>query len=204
MAHLREETLNTYLALLLDSYEGITATAERRSSTEAIDITIVHGTAVAPIPILVEAKIGNTPSKRREAARQARSRLAAAPRSLAFGLCYPIHLRDGAVSAQATQNALAGSTVAFAPVQRFGREPTWREGSVADLADSLRNTDLSRQLVADTIEYTVHKAADMLPTIMVRKNTRRLSNKIPRRVSMWVTFPDSLEPTPKPLRSMLG
>ena len=58
MAHLREETLNTYLALLVDGYEGITATAERRSSTEAIDITVVHGTAVAPIPILVEAKIG--------------------------------------------------------------------------------------------------------------------------------------------------
>ena len=74
MAHLREETLNTYLALLLDNYEGIEATAERRSSTEAIDITVVHGTAVAPIPILVEAKIGDTPAKRREAVRQARSR----------------------------------------------------------------------------------------------------------------------------------
>ena len=161
MAHLREETLNTYLALLLDSYEGITATPEKRSSTEAIDITVVHGTAVEPIPILVEAKIGKTPSKRREAVRQARSRLAA-PRSLAFGLCYPIHLRDGAVSAQATQNALAESIIAFAPVQRFGREATWREGSVADLADSLRNADLSRQLVADAIENTVRKAADML------------------------------------------
>ena len=102
MAHIREETLNTYLALLLDSYEGITATAEKRSSTEAIDITVVHGAAVEPIPILVEAKIGDTPSKRREAVRQARSRLAAPRRaSLAFGLCYPIHLRDGAVSAQA-------------------------------------------------------------------------------------------------------
>ena len=162
MAHLREETLNTYLALLLDNYEGITATAERRSSTEAIDITVVHGTAVAPIPILVEAKIGETPAKRRAAIRQARSRLATAPRSLAFGLCYPAHLRDGAVSAQATKNALAEATIAFAPVQRFGRETTWREGSVADFADSLRNADLSRQLVADTIEYTVRKAAGML------------------------------------------
>ena len=162
MAHLREETLNTYLALLLDNYEGITATAERRSSTEAIDITVVHGSAVAPIPILVEAKIGKTPSKRREAIRQARSRLATARRALAFGLCYPSHLRDGAVSAQATKNALAEATIAFAPVQRFRREPTWREGSVADFADSLRNADLSRQLVADTIEYTVRKAADML------------------------------------------
>ena len=158
MAHLREETLNTYLALLLDSYEGITATAEKRFSTEAIDITVVHGTAVEPIPILVEAKIGKTPSKRREAVRQARSRLAA-PRSLAFGLCYPTHLRDGAVSAQATKKALAESIIAFAPVQRFGREATWREGSVADLADSLRNADLSRQLVADAIENTVRKAA---------------------------------------------
>ena len=120
MAHLREETLNTYLALLLDSYEGITATPERRSSTEAIDITVVHGTAVEPIPILVEAKIGKTPSKRREAVRQARSRLVAAPpaRSLsAFAIRSTCG--TGAVSAQDTQNALAESIIAFAPVQRF-------------------------------------------------------------------------------------
>ena len=161
MAHIREETLNTYLALLLDSYEGITATPERRSSTEAIDITVVHGTTVEPIPILVEAKIGDTPSKRRGAARQARARLATSPRSLAFGLCYPAHLRDGSVSAQSTQNTLAESTIAFAPVQRFGQEPTWREGSVADLADSLRNADLSRQRIADAIEYTVRVVAGM-------------------------------------------
>ena len=44
----------------------------------------------------------------------------------------------------------------------IGREPTWREGTVADFADSLRNADLSRQRVADTIEHTVRKAADML------------------------------------------
>ena len=138
MAHLREETLNTYLALLLDGYKGITATAERRSSTEAVDITVVHGNAAAPIPILIEAKIGDTPAKRREAAKQARTRLVAAPNSIAFGLCYPIQLRDGAVSSKTTQRTLAESTIAFAPVQLFGREATWREGSVADLADSLR------------------------------------------------------------------
>lgn len=162
MAHLREETLNTYLALLLDSYEGITATAERRSSTEAIDVTVVHGSAAAPVPIFVEAKIGDTPSKRRSAAKQARSRLTDASRSLAFGLCYPTHLRDGSVSAQGTKSALAESTIAFAPVNRYGRELTWREGSVADFADSLRNADLSRQRVADAIEHTVREAADML------------------------------------------
>ena len=135
MAHLREETLNTYLALLLDGYKGITATAERRSSTEAVDITVVHGNAAAPIPILIEAKTGDTPAKRREAAKQARTRLVAAPNSLAFGLCYPIQLRDGAVSSKTTQRNLAESTIAFAPVQLFAREATWREGSVADLAD---------------------------------------------------------------------
>ena len=163
MAHLREETLNAYLALLLDNYEGIEATAERRTRTEAIDITVVHGTDMASIPILIEAKIGDTPAKRREAARDARSRLdSGAAGSLAFGLCYPAHLRDGAVSAQATKNALAEAVIAFAPVERSGREPMWREGSVADLADSLRNADLSRQLIADAIEHTVRKAADML------------------------------------------
>ena len=36
MAHIREETLNTYLALLLDSYEGITATPEKRFSTRRL------------------------------------------------------------------------------------------------------------------------------------------------------------------------
>ena len=119
MAHLREETLNTYLALLLDSFEGISATAERRSTAEAIDITVVHGSASAPVPIFIEAKIGDTPSKRRKAAQQARSRLAEHSRSLAFGLCYPDHLRDGSLSAQATQRALAESTIAFAPVSHY-------------------------------------------------------------------------------------
>ena len=47
-------------------------------------------------------------------------------------------------------------------MQRFGPEPTWREGSVADLADSLRNADLSRQRIADAIEYTVREVAGML------------------------------------------
>ena len=162
MPHLREETLNTYLALLLDSYEGISATAESRSSTGAIDITVVHGSALAPVPIFIEAKIGDTPARRRQAARQARSRLGARPRSLAFGLCYPTHLRDGSVSAQATQDALSESTIAFAPVRRYGNQLTWREGSVADLADSLRNADLSRQRVADTVTLTVREAAEML------------------------------------------
>lgn len=162
MAHLREETLNTYLALLLDSYEGISATAERRSTAEAIDITVVHGSASAPVPIFIEAKIGDTPSKRRNAAKQARSRLLEQARSLAFGLCYPDHLRDGSLSAQATQKALAESTIAFAPVNHYGGDLIWREGSVADLADSLRNADLSRQRVADTIAYTVREAAEML------------------------------------------
>lgn len=162
MEHLREETLNTHLALLLDEYDNISATPEKRSSTEAIDITVVHDSAVDPIPILIEAKIGITDSKRQKAAQQARSRLTAEPRALAFGLCYPTHLRAGTVSAHATKNALAKSTIAFAPVQRFEREPTWREGSIADLADSLRNADLSRQRIADSIEFTVRKAADIL------------------------------------------
>ena len=86
---------------------------------------------MASIPILIEAKIGDTPAKRRDAARDARSRLdSGAEGSLAFGLCYPAHLRDGAVSAQATKNALTEAVIAFAPVERSGREPMWREGSV--------------------------------------------------------------------------
>ena len=162
MAHLREETLNTYLALLLDSHEGITATAERRVSAEAIDITVAHEASAAPVPILIEAKIGQTPAKQRGAARQARSRLAAAPRVLAFALCYPLELRDGSISARATREALAAATLSFAPVPRFQREPTWRAGTVADLVAALRNVDLSRQRVAEAVEHAVREAARML------------------------------------------
>ena len=162
MANLREETLNTYLALLLDQYDGISATAERRSAGEAIDITVTHRNATTAIPILIEAKIGDSPSNRRNAIRQARSRLSTEPRALAWGLCYPAHLRDGSRSAQETQKALAESEITFAPAMRVDSNVTWREGTAADLADTLLNTDLSQKRVADSIEHTVRESADML------------------------------------------
>ena len=66
MANLREETLNTYLATLLDQYDGICATPEIRDGREAIDITVTHSNATAAIPILIEAKIGDSPANRRQ------------------------------------------------------------------------------------------------------------------------------------------
>ncbi len=162
MPHLREEVLNSYLGLLLDSFDGISATTEMRTSRSAIDITVTHSGVPDPVPILVEAKIGDSPANRRKAADQARSRLHGASRSLAFGLCYPRNLRDASVSAHETQEALASASIAFAPVRRTDSKTTWREGTVADLANSLRNTDLSRQRVADEIEWTVRKAAKLL------------------------------------------
>lgn len=126
MANLREETLNTYLALLLDQYDGISAIAENRSGQQAIDITVTHESATDAIPIFMEAKIGDSPSHRRSAARQARSRLHTEPRALAWGICYPAHLRDGSISAQATQKALAESKMVFAPVPRLDSNITWR------------------------------------------------------------------------------
>ncbi len=65
MANLREETLNTYLASLLDRYDGIRATPEIRDGSEAIDITVTHSNATAVIPILIEAKIGDSVANRR-------------------------------------------------------------------------------------------------------------------------------------------
>ena len=173
MANLREETLNTYLALLLDEYDGISATAEMRSASEsataemrsaseAIDITVIHRNATTAIPILIEAKIGDSRSNRQNAARQARSRLSTEPHALAWGLCYPGHLRDGSRSAQETQKALAESEITFAPVPRIDSNITWRKGTVADLADTLLNTDLSQERVADAILYTVRQAAALL------------------------------------------
>ena len=161
MSPVREEVLNGYVALQLESHLGLGAVAEKRSSREAIDITVRHAGVAKPVPIRIEAKLGTTPAKRREAADQARSRLTSRPRSIAFGLCYPSQLahREGATE---MMEALRTCVLAFAPVRAVGGDPVWREGSIADLADSLRNADLSRQAVTDTIEYTVHEVAELL------------------------------------------
>ena len=161
MSPVREEVVNSYAALELESHLGIEAVAEKRTSREAIDITVRHAGVARPVPIRIEAKLGTTPAKRREAAAQARSRLTSQPRSIAFGLCYPSELAD-LESAREIMEALRTCVLAFAPVRPVGADPTWREGSIADLADSLRNADLSRQAVTDTIEYTVHEVAELL------------------------------------------
>lgn len=123
MPTIREETLNSHLALLFHRYEGISATAERRSRTKAIDISVQHAGSTAELRILIEAKIGTTPSKRRAAAAQARSRLRDSPHALAFGLCYPERLRDGSLFASQTESAIGSSAVVFAPVRLFGDNP---------------------------------------------------------------------------------
>ena len=162
MPNLREETLNTYLALLLEDYDGISAAAEIRGPTDAIDITVTQEGTTPSVKIFVEAKVGDTEAKRRQAEVQARSRLSGRPRALAFAVCYPQHLRDGSLSSKATQGALAKSEIAFAPVPRFGPSSTWRVGMIDDLASSLRHADLSRRRVAETIEHTVREAAEIL------------------------------------------
>ncbi len=162
MPNLREETLNTYLALLLEDYDGINAAAEIRGSTDAIDITVTQEGPTPSIKIFVEAKIGDTKAKRRQAETQARSRLSGRPRALAFAVCYPQQLRDGSVSSKVTQAALASSEIAFTPVPRFGPPSTWRVGTIDDLASSLRHADVSRRRVAETIEHTVREAAEIL------------------------------------------
>ena len=162
MANLREESLNGFLALLLDQYDGIHVAPERRDEGGAVDITVDPAGTRYPVPILIEAKIGDTPSMRREAAKQARVRLRNEPRALAFGLCYPSHLWNPSLSAQAAENALKDAALTFAPVQPLGGDPSWREGTVEDFADSIRNADPSRQRVGIAIEQCVREAAEEL------------------------------------------
>ena len=162
MPRVREEVINSYVALRLESHLGLAALPEVRSSNEAIDITVRHQGVARPVPIRIEAKLGDSPAKRRDAAKQARSRLTTKPRSIAFGLCYPSDLANRMETATAMMAAIDRCTVAFAPVRAVSDDLTWREGSIADLADSLRNADLSRQAVTDTIEYTVQEVAKLL------------------------------------------
>ena len=160
MANSREESLNALLALLLDKYRGISASHETSSKMGAVELTVSTEGKDAN-RILIEARIGDTPSKRRKSAQRARSRLAKLPDTLAFAVCYPQHLRDSADSG-ATKKTLAESIIAFAAIQRFGDGPVWREGTVADLADSLRDADLTRQRVLEAIEGSVRDTAELL------------------------------------------
>ena len=74
MPRVREEVINSYVALRLESHLGLAALPEVRSSNEAIDITVRHQGVARPVPIRIEAKLGDSPAKRRDAAKQARSR----------------------------------------------------------------------------------------------------------------------------------
>ena len=159
MPRQREEIVNANLALLLDQHTGITAAAEIRSSTEAIDLTVTHDLVTRPIPILIEAKIGTTPAKRRAAVKQARSRLTDKPQAIALALCYPADLARASRSATASLEALKRAKLTFAPVDPYNNAITWRTGQVSDLADTLHHADLPQKRVTNAIEGTVRKAA---------------------------------------------
>ena len=160
MANSREESLNASLALLLDKYRGISASHEKSSKIGVVELTVSTEGKDAN-RIFIEARIGDTQSKRRKVAQRARARLAKVPDTLAFAVCYPQHLRDTSDTG-ATKKTLSESIIAFAAIQRFGEGPVWREGTVADLADSLRDADLARQRVLEAIEGTVRDAAELL------------------------------------------
>lgn len=158
VAHVREETLNSYLAEVLDGFSDISAAAEQRVGPEAIDVTVVHSGASDPVPILIEAKIGDSDGKRKQAARQVQRRIGARPEALGFALCYPSDLRQSR-PAGATKEAIRGANLAFASVLDSYSKPAWRNGSISDLANSVRNADLPRQRVAGAIEDSVRIAA---------------------------------------------
>ena len=92
----------------------------------------------------------------------AHSRLTKSPCALAFAVCYPTIHREASFDSVGFRNTLAGCRIEFASIQRVSRAPTWREGSIADLASSLRNNDLSQERIGDAIEYTVREAARSL------------------------------------------
>lgn len=94
MAILREESLNSILTLPLDQYDSIHVDPERRDAGASMDIRVVRAGAADNIPNFAEAKTGDTPSKRRKAAKQARPQLRFEPRAHVFALCYPSQLRN--------------------------------------------------------------------------------------------------------------
>ena len=161
MASTREEVLNTVMASILSKYDSIEAAPEQREGPEAIDITVQHENA-RNTRVVIEAKIGTSAGKKREAAKQVRQRLESRPNAMAFAVCYPSYLKGLAPLSQLETGMANTQQLLFAPVTRVGKTPTWREGSVQEFASILFQNDLPQSNVADAIEYSVRQAADLI------------------------------------------
>ena len=161
MANTREEVLNTVVASMLSKYDSIEAAPEQREGPEAIDITVRHDNA-RNTEVVIEAKIGTSAGKKREASKQVRQRLESRPSAMAFAVCYPNDLKSLASVSQLETGMANTQQLLFAPVTRVGKAPTWREGSVQEFASVLFQNDLPQSNVADAIEYSVRQAADLI------------------------------------------
>ncbi len=161
MANTREEVLNTVVASMLSKYDSIEAAPEQREGPEAIDITVRHENA-RNTEVVIEAKIGTSAGKKREAAKQVRQRLETRPNAMAFAVCYPNDLKGLASLSQLETGMANTQQLCFAHVTRVGKTPTWREGSVQEFASVLFQNDLPQSNVADAIEYSVRQAADFI------------------------------------------
>ena len=161
MANTREEVLNTVVASMLSKYDSIEAAPEQREGPEAIDITVRHENA-RNTEVVIEAKIGTSAGKKKEATKQVRQRLESRPSAMAFAVCYPNDLKGLASLSQLETGMANTHQLWFAPVTRVGKAPTWREGSVQEFASVLFQNDLPQSNVADAIEYSVRQAADLI------------------------------------------
>ena len=161
MANTREEVLNTVVASMLSKYDSIEAAPEQREGPEAIDITVRHENA-RNTEVVIEAKIGTSAGKKKDAAKQVRQRLESRPSAMAFAVCYPNDLKGLASLSQLETGMANTHQLWFAPVTRVSKAPTWREGSVQEFASVLFQNDLPQSNVADAIEYSVRQAADLI------------------------------------------
>ena len=161
MANTREEVLNTVMASMLSKYDSIKAAPEQREGPEAIDITVRHENA-RNTPLVIEAKIGTSAAKRRDAAKQARQRLESRPEAMAFAVCYPNDLKGLASLSQLETGMANTQQLCFAHVTRVGKSPAWREGSLSEFASVLHHHDLPQSNVSDAIEHSVRQAADFI------------------------------------------
>ena len=161
MANTREEVLNTVMASMLSKYDSIEAAPEQREGPEAIDITVRHENA-RNTPLVIEAKIGTSAAKKRDAAKQARQRLESRPEAMAFAVCYPNGLKGLASLSQLETGMANTQQLCFAHVTRVGKSPAWREGSLSEFASVLHHHDLPQSNVSDAIEHSVRQAADFI------------------------------------------
>ena len=162
----REESLNTVFADLLTQEHQLRCAPEQRvhGRSRTPDLTI-SPTLDCPETLMGEAKKGTGRSQKKSALVQARQWTKTRrdePRRMALALCYPDSVKGGGTADELRDAMRETTRWQWAIVKDTTQEPIWREGSLAELAESIRNASDHRGEIERLLSFGILEASQRL------------------------------------------